>query len=1046
MVECHGIVTMRIIPGQFQQHAGRIIFAVGVTLSSVIRWFLRRPLLIFPIAAFVFCLLAGHLLAGLTPGKISYATRYWLRENGLPQNTVTAVVQTRDGYIWIGTYFGLARFDGVRFTKFESGNTPGLASSRVTSLFEDDRGVLWIGHEAGELTCYQAGKFTPFPLKVGWQQRRILHITADASGDVWLQNSVGELARVRDGLLVTPESGDWSGVMEMTRNAQGRIWVVRSGRVSELQNGRAVPLTFGGELATTNPVVLAICASRDGGLWLDIDGEIKKWKDGHFQKNFGPTPLGGAPMLTLIETRDGTLVGATSDHGFAFISQDGTVTTFDRSTGFSSDWIESLCEDREGGLWVGTGGAGLALVRQTCLQTLAPPDHWQGRAVLSVCGSRTGGLWVGTEGAGVYRYQNGNWTNYGFSSGLDNPYVWSVAEDSAGNFWAGTWSSGLLVRRGERFAFAPGLTASVTPVTALLPARTGGLWAGTALGLLHYDGVGKVTWCSPSGLPTSNDVRCILEARDDSLWFGTDGQGLFHWRNGVLDSFRQTDGLPSNFILCLREDESGAVWIGTYGGGLCRFKAGRFVTINEQQGLPDNVICDIEEDEQAYYWMSSYNGLIRVSRAALNACADGTSSSLSCIDYGMSDGMPTLECSGGMQPAGCRTADGRLWFTTSRGLVVVNPQAVKKNSLPPPVLIETLLVDGIPANLAASPLRIPPGRHRLEFQYAGLSFAAPEKVRFKHKLDGIDPDWIEAGTRRAAEYNYMPPGGYTFHVIACNNDGVWNEAGADFQFTMLPAFWQTVWFRTLMLAGIILLAGGGAWFATRHRMRVKLDDLEHQRTIERERTRIARDIHDDLGASLTRINLMSQSARRGINNVSQTTENLEQICTTARQLTRAMDEIVWAVDPQHDTLDSLATYLGKLIHELLANSEIRCRLDFPVQLPTWSLTAEVRHNFFLACKEALHNVIKHSGASEVQISFVLEPAGFALKIADNGGGFDSTRPNGQVLVGRQPNLQRNGLVNMRQRMQEIGGRCEIRSNPENGTQVIFSLPVTEVMK
>jgi ligand-binding sensor domain-containing protein/signal transduction histidine kinase len=987
------------------------------------------------------------IAAGETmPETSGYVTHYWLREDGLPQNTVTAVVQTRDGYIWISTYNGLARFDGVRFTEFESGGTPGLASSRVTSLFESGDGALWIGHEGGELTRYADGRFEIRPVKAKWQHGKILGIAADENGDIWLQNDDGLLARERDGQILTPESGILGSVAELTGNAKGDIWVARNGRVSFLHQGKIIPLEFGGDLLT-NRVASSIGASHDGGVWIVADdGRLRKWRDGAWTKDLGIPPFEGAPMLKLIETRNGTLVGASSDHGFAFIFPDGKAKTFSRATGFSSDWVVALCEDREGGLWVGTGGAGLALVRESCVQNILPPDAWQGRAILSVFADREGALWVGTEGEGAYRFQNGNWTNYTFKQGLANPYVWSLAEDNAGNLCAGTWNGGLYVRRGEHFEAAPGMEkifTPVSPITALLAARQGGLWIGTGTGLLRYDPAGKISWFGKQETFANSYVRCIAEEGDGAVWFDIQGKGLFRLQDGALKSFRQADGLPSDFVQCLRQDENGALWIGTFGGGLCRFKAGRFATIDEKQGLSDNVICDIEDDGHGNLWMSSYNGIMRVSKSALNQCADGATNVIHCITYGMSDGMPTLECSGGLQPAGCKTADGRLWFGTSRGLVVVNPLAVKANPLPPPVIIEKLLVDGQNAAGESAPvgsLKIPPGLHRLEFQYAGLSFTAPEKVRFKHRLDGLETGWIEAGTKRAAEYNYIPPGNYTFHVIACNNDGVWNEDGASLAFTVLPHFWQTVWFRTLALAGLVSLAGGGTWYGTRRRMRGKLERVERQRALERERARIAKDIHDDLGASLTRINLMSQSARRGMDDVPETLKNLDQICTTARQLTRAMDEIVWAVDPQHDTLDSLATYLGKLIHELLGSSGIRCRLDFPVQLPPWPVTAEVRHNLFLAFKEALHNVLKHSAAKEVQISFALEPAAVAVNIRDNGCGFD---PAANDL---QTRPRRNGLVNMRQRLQEIGGRCEIQSRPGHGTVVIFFLPMTEAAK
>ena len=989
----------------------------------------------------MFLLLNGSLAVETSLQRSFYATHYWLREDGLPQNAVTDVLQTSDGFIWIGTYSGLARFDGERFTEFESSSTPGLASSRVTSLFESDDGALWIGHEGGELTRCADGRFETRPVNVKWRHGKITGIVTDESGDIWLQNDDGLLARARDGLVLTPEQGVYSGNLQLTRNKQGTVWVGCNGRISVLHQGRLTPLAL--EAASSNTAFIGIGAARDGGLWLVTTNQVREWNDGNWTKDRGASPFNAAPLGKLVETRNGTLVGTTSDHGFALIFPNGKSSIFSRATGFSSDWILSLCEDREGGLWVGTGGAGLALVRESCLQTISPPDAWQGRAILSVFADREGALWVGTEGAGAYRFQNGSWTNYSVNDGLVNPYVWSLAEDNTGRLYAGTWNGGLFFLHGGHFEQAPGLQQVVTPMIALLTARQGGLWIGTGMGLLRYDVVGKISWFGKEETFVNNFVRCIFEERDGTIWFDMAGKGLFRLQDGTLTTCRMPDDLQSKFVQCLHQDETGAIWIGTFGDGLCRFKAGKFATVGEKQGLSDNVICDIEDDGQGYFWMSSYNGIIRVSKTELGQCADRIKSSVQCISYGMSDGMPTLECSGGSQPAGSKTADGHLWFGTSRGMVVVNPLEVKTNTLPPPVTIEKLLVDGRPSTGEALPvtgLEIPPGKHRLEFQYAGLSFTAPEKVRFKHRLEGLDSDWIEAGTSRAANYDYIPPGKYTFHVIACNNDGVWNETGASLAFTILPHFWQTIWFRALGLAGLTMLAGGGAWYGTRHRMRRKLELVERQRSLERERTRIARDIHDDLGASLTRINLMSQSARREMDNVMQTKNNLNQICNTARQLTRAMDEIVWAVDPQHDTLDSLASYLGKLIFELLGDSGIRCRLEFPTYLPTWPVTAEIRHNLFLAVKESLHNVLKHSMATEVQISFALETEAVTIKIADNGFGFELPAEPSQLRP------QRNGLVNMRQRLQEIGGQCEILSRPGKGTQVTLTIPMNAVAK
>jgi signal transduction histidine kinase len=486
------------------------------------------------------------------------------------------------------------------------------------------------------------------------------------------------------------------------------------------------------------------------------------------------------------------------------------------------------------------------------------------------------------------------------------------------------------------------------------------------------------------------------------------------------------------------------LWLGTFGGGLNRFKDGRFAAINAEQGLLNNVICAIAEDKRGYFWMSSHGGILRVSKAELNACADGKLASVNCIAYGKGEGLPTLECSGGFQPAFGETPDGRLWFPTSKGLVAVDPNDVKTNQLAPPVIIEELrvndkTVESREPKIEGRGLRVAPGHQQFEFRYTGLSFSVPEKVRFRYRLEGLEPEWKEADTKRSVTYSYLPPGNYKFRVTACNNDGVWNNDGAALAFVVEPQFWQTWWFRGLATVGAAGLIAGIVQYDTRRRLRQKLQRVEHQRAVERERARIAKDIHDDLGASLTRITMLSQTVRSELDHAPQAAADVDRIYGTARELTRAMDEIVWAVNPKHDTLDSLATYLGRFAQDFLSAAQIRCRLDVPVQLPPWPLTAEVRHNLFLAFKEALNNAVKHARASEVRVCLNIETAGFALMVEDKGRGFspgtlDADRDAARLASG-------NGLSNMRQRLAEIGGQCQIENAPGQGTKVTFFVPV-----
>jgi signal transduction histidine kinase len=568
------------------------------------------------------------------------------------------------------------------------------------------------------------------------------------------------------------------------------------------------------------------------------------------------------------------------------------------------------------------------------------------------------------------------------------------------------------------------------------------LWIGTGEGVVRYC-AGKASWFGSKTTPPLADVRAVVEDQHGAVWARMLGGGLARLQGGQITRFTKKDGLSSDFIQCLYPDVDGTLWIGTSDAGLIRRRQGRFAVIDRQQGLPSSAICDIQDDEAGYFWISSHAGIIRVEKRELNRCADGKLSEVHFLSYGISDGLPTLECSGGLQPAGCRTADGHLWFPTTKGLVTVDPRRVPTNALPPPVIIEELRVDDelhdpTPRILQpsvnaspSSPLVLPPGRHRLEFHYTGLSFVGPEKVRFKHRLEGLDQRWIDAGTRRTANYSYLPPGDYRFRVIACNNDGLWNEQGATFGFMVSPHFWQTVWFRLLVGAAVIAASGACVWFDTRRRMRRKLERTEQLRALEQERARIAKDIHDDLGSNLTLITMLSESARRQSGVPAPVSAALDQIRGTARELTRAMAEVVWAINPRHDTLDSLVNYLQKYGQDFLKSAGIRCRLDLPLQLPSGALTAEVRHNVFLAFKEILNNTAKHSRASEVQITLLLHLGGFTLTVRDDGRGFEAAS---SVRAG-------NGLENMRQRLAQVRGRCEIESHPGEGTRVTLYLPM-----
>ena len=1000
----------------------------------------------FLLAVLWFCGAAGGIdlraVTGTDPSQFLFDV--WQVGGDLEQNAVTAVVQSRDGYLWLGTYTGLLRYDGVRVTVFDAATTPGLLNSRVTSLYEDRDGVLWIGHEAGELTRYSGGEFRPMGRARGWVEGAIEAIRTDENGDLWLLNDTGLLFRPRDGHVVeVPGGGSGSRKASLSRERDGKLWITANGNVATLVQGELARFTFNGTNGTN--YVERVVPARDGGLWVMADGRLRKWRKGRWAADLGDCPWEQGFVTEFLETRSGMLLAGTVRDGLYLLTPGAEPVHFSRNNRLSHDWVRSLCEDHEGNIWIGTGG-GLDVLRPRKVKMLNPPDGWQGRAVLSFVVMPEGDAWVGTEGAGLYHLQGDRWTNFTETNGLANLFVWSVLETRRHELLIGTWGGGLMARKGERFESPAELSSITAPALALYEGKQGEVWIGTTVGLHRYE-AGKLTWFAGKEQLVSPDVRAIVESPDGTLWFGMLGGGLGCLRDGALKQFRKLDGLSSDFVLALHVEADGTLWIGTSDNGLCRLRQEKFATISIEQGLLASIISQIVDDGAGNLWMGSHHGILRASKADLNRCADGQLKSVRCLSYGKAEGLASQRCSGGFQPGVCKTADGRLWFPTTKGLAIIDPGSFTTNTVPPPVMIEELIVEGQPVKFhgpkagvggagSAPVLQIPPGKQRFELRYTGLSFAAPDKVRFKYRLGGLENEWVEAGTGRVAEYSYLRPGTYDFQVIACNNDDVWNKEGASLAFRVLPHVWQAWWFTIALAVAAAVAVAALAISVTRMRVRRRMEHLERQRALERERARIARDIHDDLGASLTRITLLSQSVRSDLESGHRAGADVDRIYGTARELTRSMDEIVWAVNPQHDTLDSLVTYLGRFAQHFLTTAGIRCRLDAPLHLPALPLTAEIRHNVFLAFKEGLHNVVKHAQATEVRLSLELRPDGFMLVIADNGRGFNW--PAGQMPATEPTDGHRlaggNGLTNMQKRLEEIGGRCGWDTTPGEGTR------------
>ncbi len=977
-----------------------------------------------------------------TPSR--FVIRSWQVDAGLPQNTVNAIVQMNDGYLWLGTQAGLARFDGVRFTVF--GLSEGLPSTQVLALHQDKVGQLWIGTAGGGLSRWRADRLESLPLEFGFSDVNVTTFTEDAMGRLWIGTSAGLLVWQDDRFVQLDALAALSRlpVREFLARRSGPIWIALNTGLFEFNENRLSEITGppGDEKITT---VYALLEDRAGNIWVSIgNGKVLcRRQDGwHTYNEAAGLPF--AYITSLAETDDGTIWAGSLDDGLFFLEGD-RFWPVRVNDGLSGNAIRSLLADREGHLWVGTRSAGLNRLAQSKLTVIGAAQGLTNEFVRSVAQGSDGTLWIATIGGGMYHGNAGRVEPVPSVVGtIAYPFFESVVALRDGSLWWGgagalfEWREGHMVTNYTRLNMEWLADAGVT---ALREDRREGLWIGTTRGrlLLLKNG----TFTPVTNRVARGAVTAIEQESDGTLWVGSVAGGLVRMSPAGVTSFTTTNGLPSNEIRTLYLDASGTLWIATSGGGLTRLKAGLLISFTARQGLGDDTVSQILEADDGHLWLGCNRGIFRVSKRELDEVATGKISLLHTRSFGTGEGMPVEECASGFYPAGLKLKSGQLCFSTVKGVVLLDPRRPELNPPLPNVLIEEVLVEGQEQSLrretnaasAGSPawsLTIPPGRRDIEIHYTGLSFVAPGKVQFRYQLQGYDEDqeWTEAGTRRVANYQHIAPGNYTFRVVAGNANNIWTQPPATLAVTVLPYFWETRWFP--VVGGVLVLgalAGTINWVA-RRRYKRRLAQLETRHAIERERLRISQDMHDDIGSILTRVSILSDVGQSETD-ASKSAHQFNRIGTQVRAAVVALDEIVWATNPGDDNLPRFAEYVGRFADECFENTPVRCWQEMPTDLPKLPLRADIRHNVFLAIKEALNNVLKHSGASEVWLRLQLTERAVRVEVEDNGHGFspDSTAASG------------NGLRNLQSRLSECGGSAQLTSAPGKGTRIRFVFPL-----
>lgn len=987
-------------------------------------------------------LLCGGALAwAINPSTpLAYLSgQAWVLENGLPQNTVQTLAQSSQGYIWVGTEAGLARFDGSEFQVFGRGSLASLPSGDIRCLLAARDGALWIGTAEG-LAAWKSGSMAFFSRNNGLPGNEIRELVQTSDGVIWAWTDGGLARRIGDhfeavGSTVQPDQ------------------------------------------------ITKILASKSGGLWVVKAHGIAAYEDGHWTpiQRQGAWPQGGA--LLAQQLPDGTLALA-GNRNLLLTRRGRVIKSLAVGRELPGSRIQTLFADREGSLWIGTNG-GLERLIGSKLQLFPASEPLATASVLALMEDREGNLWVGTETEGLHILRDRRFFTFGAREGLASDATTTVVEDRSGTLWVGTLGWGLnalrLPQAGAGAGIFPahgairlysvqeGLASNV--ILSMAAAPDGDLWVGTPDGLnrIHHGQID--TYTSADGLP-DDFIRSLLVDADGSLWIGT-RHGLAHWMRergagAQMKIYTRADGLGSDLVGAMARDAHGDLWVATL-AGLSRLHEGRIANFTTADGLGSDVatallprhdgtlmigtenhgldqrygrrfsaavpsgadqttIHAILDDGLGRLWFATGNGIARCDykEAANGGPAAGCSH---WIEFGTADGLRTRQMATNSHPSAWRSRDGHLWFASPKGLVEVDPENFQTNKLPPPVVLERFAVDDVdqPLHPTEDGLRIAAGHVHFQFDYAGLSFVAPQKVRYRYMLQGFDRKWTDAGIRRSAYYTTIPPGHYTFRVQAANNDGVWNSTGSEITFDLQRHFYQTLWFYGLLLlalAGTILLV-------LRRRLRVAEREFS---VVLGERSRIAREIHDTLAQGYVGVSVQLELLAELL--------RLQKLETAARQLDTTREYVregladarqsIWALRTQDSRDATLPVKLRRVV-ESAGGANLESRFSvFGAYRP---LPFAQERELLRIAQEAIHNVRKHAQASELLVQLEYGHEMIVLEVRDNGRGGAVSRESG-VAPGHF------GMTGMRERAESIGATLFIESVPGTGTTVRLHVPAT----
>jgi signal transduction histidine kinase/ligand-binding sensor domain-containing protein len=956
----------------------------------------------------------------------------------------------RSGTVWLSTADGdLRRWNGEAFDLWFARGTARGGFVEVLEVSRDD--ILAVPRFGDIIRRNSSGRVETFRLENGPRlQPGTLFL--DGEGRLWFLTASGTAGRASlDGHLDARLEHDAQRqtASALARDSLGNVWL---GAESALWTWRSE-----GWQPVAPPAgrrsfpVRTIVPSPSGALWVSVEGRAWFWQADTWQGPVDEWPEGVSARGQLVDQADRLWLAPPAQGLWCLRAGEKTVK-LGPEAGIVAN-VQALFCDRENNVWASLYRVGIVRIRSRRFMSVTAKLGLHTTPLWNVTQDAAGAIWLCPEFQGPIRWEDGNQAEFPFPGPEPNFPRWTKAltVSRSGEVYAAVPREGLLWFDGCGFTPAIPWPRGAGFPRVLYHDRAERWWLGTDNGLHRWAG-GRWQAFGPAQRLPKAGVRAIVETTDGTLWVGTYGGGLGRLSDDRFTALQAPQGLLSDLVYTLYPGGDGSLWVGTE-DGLGRYRGGRFTRYTSLDGLPDNRVVQIVEDDSGSLWLGTHEGLCRVSLRSVEAMDCGGRQGLDCAVFDQQDGLPSRAFQDRASPACWRARDGRLWFLTGGSAVYFHPAQIRRNEIAPPAVIESVLIDGKPvssfapapaeggreaASLAALDCRapasvdLPPGPHVIELRYTAPSLTVPEKVRFEYQMEGLHPQWVQAGQERSARFNFLPPGRYRFRVRAANNDGKWNRQAAELAIMVRPHFWEARWFPALMALALAGSVGGAAVLLEHGRLRRQMARLEIQRAKDAERTRISRDLHDHLGASLTEIGMLAANGAQARAAATWASARADAIQDKVRSVVTELDAMVWAVNPKHDTLSSLASYLASVVEEFAAAAGLECRIDLPRPLADCPLASGVRHSLFLAVREAVNNAVSHAQPTEIAFALERTPSRLRLTVADDGTGFDPA----VVHAGC-------GLTNLRERMTSLGGSCRIISLPCIGTTVVLECPLTD---